>query len=190
MKLRYEKIDKNNVIIAAKIQYQIFPNSCAYSYYLENMNKKGLPLDLLVYFDNEPIGVIGLYEINNFSDTVWLSWFGILEKYRNNGIGKKMIDDIKEIAKKYNKKFLRLYTYEVWNSIAQPFYEKVMEIGEYYYNEKENQDDIKLGKPKIYGVSLCNEKIKGWNDKFINITEEDNVHKESLMLMKQQKIIK
>ncbi len=190
MKLKYEKINKDNIIIASKIQYQIFLNACAYAYYLENIDKKELPLELLVYCDSEPIGVIGLYEIKSFPDTIWLSWFGVLEEYRNNGIGKKMIEDIKKIAKTYQKKFLRLYTYEVWNSVAQPFYEKVMEISEYYYNEKENQKDIQMGKPKIYGVSLCNEKIEYWNNQFIDITKEDTVHEESIKLMKKHKLIR
>ena len=38
MKLKYEKINKDNIIIASKIQYQIFPNACAYAYYLENID--------------------------------------------------------------------------------------------------------------------------------------------------------
>lgn len=50
------------------------------------MDKKELPLELLVYFDDEPVGVIGLYKSKPFPDTIWLSWFGVLEKYRNNGI--------------------------------------------------------------------------------------------------------
>lgn len=190
MKLKYERINKDNIIIASKIQYQIFPNACAYAYYLENINKECLPLELLVYYDTEPIGVIGLYEIKAFSDTIWISWFGILEKYRNKGIGKKMIEDIKEIAKSYHKKFLRLYTYEVWNHVAQPFYDKVMEISEYYYNDKENQENIQIGRPKIYGISLCNEKIDYWNNKFINITKEDDIHRKSVNLMKKHNIIK
>lgn len=189
MALKYERINKVNVKVAAKIEYQIFPHACCYAYYLENLNQKGLPLDLLVYLEEEPIGVIGLYEIKAFPNTVWLSWFGIIEKYRNQGIGKKMMEDIKEVAKSIPKKFLRLYTYEVWNKEAQPFYEKVMEINEYYEHEQENKEDIKLGKPKIYGISLGDEKIGYWKNKFINITEEDNVHTKSLKLMKKHHII-
>lgn len=34
-----------------------------------------------------------------------------------------------------------------------------MEIGEYYDNERENRENIQIGKPKIYGTNLCDEKI-------------------------------
>ncbi len=190
MKLNYKIINKYNVRIAAKIQYEIFPESSAYTYYLDNLSKNGLPLELLIFYDNKPIGVVGLYDIDSFPDTIWLSWFGILKEYRRKGIGKQIIEDIKIVAKKYDKKFLRLYTYEVWNSIAQPFYNEVMEISEYYNNDKENQYDIKVGKPKIFGISLCNEKIEYWNNKFIDITKEDNIHTNSLKLLRKDGIIK
>lgn len=124
MELKYERINDEKIITAAKIQYQIFPNSSAYAYYLENLDKKNLPLDFLVYCGNEPIGIIRLCEIKPYSDTIWLSWFGIVERYRNKGIGKEMLEYIKDVAKTYQKKFLRLYTYEVWNSVAQPFLKK------------------------------------------------------------------
>ena len=101
-----------------------------------------------------------------------------------------MLEDIKIFAKKYKKKFLRLHTYEIWNATAQPFYKKRMEISEYYNNEREKQENIKEGKPKIYGSSLCDEKIKYWNNKFINITKDDNTHEESIKLMKKHGIIK
>lgn len=43
MTLRYENINKNNVMEATKIQYKIFSNSSAYSKYLNEIkNKNGL----------------------------------------------------------------------------------------------------------------------------------------------------
>jgi len=94
------------------------------------------------------------------------------------------------IAKGYNKKFLRLFTYEVWNSEAQEFYKKNMQIEEYYTNPQDNQYDIQVGKCKIFGYSLCEDKIDYWNNKFIDIDSDDEVHEESLILMKQHGIIK
>ena len=37
MILKYEKINKDNIVIASKIQYEIFPNSSAYSKYLKEI---------------------------------------------------------------------------------------------------------------------------------------------------------
>jgi len=190
MKLEYKRINMNNVKAAAKIQYEIFPNSSAYFYYLNNMPKTGLPFNWLIYYENKPIGIIGLHATDTSSDTIWLSWFGILKQYRRKGLGRKIFQKIKEEAAKYQKPFLRLYTYEVWNKEAQPFYDKVMEICEYYTNEKENQFNIQHGKPKIYGISLSDKKIDYWNNKFINITKDDELHIKSVELLKRDGIIK
>lgn len=191
IKLEYKKICKDNIIIATKIQYEIFPNSSAYTKYLDDIkDSNDLPINFLVYYQNEPIGVVGLYDIPKYKDTIWLSWFGVIEKYRYKGFGLQILKDIIIIAKEYNKKFLRLFTYEVWNEEAQKFYKKHMEIEEYYTNSEDDQYDIEVGKCKIFGYSLCDEKIGYWDNKFIDIANDDNVHEESIILMKKDGIIK
>ena len=100
-----------------------------------------------------------------------------------------MFNDIIKKAKTFRKKFLRLYTYEVWNSEAQSFYNKHMQISEYYTNKKDNQHDIKDGKCKIFGYSLCDEKVDYWNNKFIDIGSEDDIHDKSIQLLIRDKII-
>lgn len=189
-KLKYKKINHENIKVAAQIQYQIFPYASAYYQYRESLNNSDdLPINFLVYYDDFPIGIIGLYEIKEYSDTIWLSWFGLLEKYRHKGFGTQMFQDILIIAKQYHKKFLRLYTYEIWNQEAQPFYQKIMEIGEYYQNPEDDQYDIIEGKCKIFGYSLCNEPIDYWNDRFIDIKSEDDDHEKSILLMKRDGIL-
>lgn len=190
MKLRYEKICKENIKLAAKIQYEIFPNSSAYLKYLKDIDcKNELPVDFLVYNKTEPIGVIGLYQYEN-DENIWLSYFGILKKYRNNGYGKQIFYDMVDIAKKFNKKYLRLYTYEVWNSVAQRFYKKHMQKEEYYTNEDDDQFDIKEGIPKIFSYSLTGDKITLWNNKYIGLDLDDKDHDISILKMKQDGILK
>lgn len=189
MNLRYEQLSVDNLKIAAKVQLEIFPNSSAYIKYKEEVfSNNNLPIDYLVFLEDNPIGVVGLYVIEEYSDTIWISWFGILEKYRNKGIGKQVFQFIIEKAKTYNKKFLRLYTYEVWNSTAQPFYNKYMEISEYYTNELDNEVDINIGKSKIYGLSLRDEPVGLWNNKFIDLGKDDILHEKSLSLMKKDNV--
>lgn len=191
MNLKYEKINKDNIVVASKVQYEIFPNSSAYLKYLKEIEKQTLelPISFLVYESNTPIGVVGLYDIMGYNDTVWLSWFGVLKEYRFKGYGKQIFNDILEIAKQYNKKFLRLFTYEVWNHEAQNFYKKHMQLEEYYTNEFDDQFDIKEGKCKIFGYGLCDEPIDYWNNKLIDIASDDINHSESIKLMKKHKII-
>ena len=153
-KLRFEEISKDNIKVAAKLQYEIFPNSSAYSVYKSKITgeRKDLYIGYIAYMGDKPIGVTGIYEIPEYSDTVWLSWFGIKKEYRKLGYGKQILDYTIEMAKTLNKKYLRLYSFEIWNSEAQAFYKRNMDLGEYYYNEKEHKD-IFEGKPKVFSIS-------------------------------------
>lgn len=135
-----------------------------------------------------PVGVTGIYEIPEYSDTVWLSWFGIKKEYRKLGYGKQILDYTIEVAKALNKKYLRLYTFEIWNNEAQIFYKRNMDLEEYYYNDKEHKD-IFEGKPKIFSISLCNKKVELWDNKFINISEDEDSHEQSVLMMKEDRII-
>lgn len=46
--------------------------------------------DINVDFENDiSIGVVGLYDI--YSDTIWLSWFGVLENYKSKGYGSQFL---------------------------------------------------------------------------------------------------
>lgn len=189
-KLRFEEISKDNIKVAARLQYEIFPNSSAYSVYKSKITgeMKDLYIGYIAYIEDIPIGVSGIYEIPEYSDTVWLSWFGIKKEYRKLGYGKQILDYTIEMAKAMNKRYLRLYTFEIWNSEAQAFYKRNMDLGEYYYNEKEYKD-IFEGKPKIFSISLCNERVELWNNKFINISEDEDSHLESVIMMKDDGII-
>lgn len=189
--LRFEKLNKENLKIATKIQYKIFPNSCAYltyKNYVEGKNKY-YNSTVIAYLDNTPIGIVGLYEIPGFKDTIWLNWFGVLKEYRHMGFGKQLFDYVVDEAKSIHKKVLRLYTSEIWNKSAQEFYNKYMDIGEYYYNEKEKNEEIFDYKIKVFSKSLCDEKVSMWNNKFINISEEDDEHEIAIKLMKEDGII-
>lgn len=192
MNLRYEQLNQNNLKTIARIQYEIFPTASYYKGYINCLNKRAkqeLPKQYLVYWNDKPIGITGLYCNEKYPDTIWLSWFGVLKEYRGKGFGTKILLDSIELAKKYNKKWFRLYTYEVWNKEAQPLYNKVMQIGEYYRNEKEPIEKIEIGKCKIFGYSLCDEKIQRWNDKFINLTITGYNEKETLKMLKEDNII-
>jgi len=189
-KLRFEEITKNNISVAARLQYEIFPNSSAYSVYKSKITgeRKGLYIGYIAYMEDVPIGVTGIYEIPEYPDTVWLSWFGIKTEYRKLGYGKQIFDYTIEKAKNLNKKYLRLYSFEIWNNEAQEFYKRNMDLGEYYYNEKEHKD-IFEGKPKIFSISLCDEKVELWNNKFINISEDEDSHEKGILMMKEDGII-
>lgn len=189
-RLRFEELTKENIKIAAKVQHEIFPTSSAYVTYKTKVTGKNdhLYVGHIAYLGNEPVGVTGIYEIPEYTDTVWLSWFGLKKQYRKAGYGKQLLDYTIKIAKEYNKKYLRLYTFKIWNKEAQKFYKKNMDIGEPYFNEREHKEIFK-GKPKIFSISLCDEKIELWNNKFINISADENSHEQGIQMMKEDGII-
>ena len=63
-----------------------------------------------------------------------------------------------------------------------------MDFGEYYYNEKENEE-IFEGKPKIFSKSLCDKEIELWDSKFIDISKDEDSHEKSVLLMKEDGIV-
>ena len=129
-KLKFEELTKQNIKVAARTQYEIFPNSSAYVTYKKKVTGKNdhLYRAFIAYNGDEPIGVTGIYEIPEYADTLWLSWFGVKKEYRKLGYGKQLLDYTIKIAKEHNKKYLRLYTFEIWNETAQEFYKRNMDI--------------------------------------------------------------
>ena len=191
-KIMFKKLNKDNIVDAALTEYEIFPNSCAYLTYKKEINNQndGWFVTYIAYLENSPIGIVGLYENPKYKRTAWLSWFGLKKEYRGLGYGQKMFDFIIEIAKENNMKELRLYTFEIDNASAQPFYRKNMDLQEDYYNELEDDSyNIWSGKPKTFSKSLTDEKIPAWDNKFIDITgdEEDNI--KGIKLMRKDGVI-
>lgn len=189
-KLRFEELTKENIKIAAKVQNDIFPTSSAYVTYKRKVTGKNshFYMGYIAYLGNEPVGVTGLYEIPEYTDTIWLSWFGVKEEYRKAGYGKQLLDYTIKMAKECDKKFLRLYTFENWNKEAQVFYKRNMDIVEEYFNEREHKEIFK-GKPRIFSISLCDEKVEVWNNKFINISADEDDHEKGIQMMKEDGII-
>lgn len=173
--LNYVEITNDNIQYATTIQMKVFPDECAYQHYKDTI-KKNVEYQkyYLVYKKDKVVGITGLYSFEDISVTnsIWLGWFGVLEEYRNKGIGKQILLDTiqkaKELSKKYPIKFFRLYTSERDNEIAQILYEKVMDIKEYYNNSNDfNYDNTCV----IYSKSLSNDKVKYWNNEFLNLKE-------------------
>ena len=77
--------------------------------------------------DNKEVyGTTGLYTYKkDENEAVWLSWFCVDPAQRGKGIGKQLIEYSIDMAKKYNKKYFRLYTSNDPNEqAAQNLYEK------------------------------------------------------------------
>lgn len=179
--MRFELINKNNVILATKIQLKIFgsKSECAYLHYVNSfISQKDY---FLVYDKNKIVGITGLYidEFTQEDDVVWLGWFGILPEFRHLGYGQKILEKTIQLAKKRNKKILRLYT-SIDNENARKLYDKIMDICEPYDIEKE--------KCLIYSKSLSDGEVKKFgNDKYLGIDFHDKEQKEGYKMFLRRK---
>lgn len=74
------------------------------------------------YF-KEVIGICGLYTLEPHNrDEMWLGWFGVVPELRNQGIGVKALDFLKEKAKSEGCKKLRSYVDKEGKPL--PFYKR------------------------------------------------------------------
>lgn len=81
------------------------------------------------------IGICGLFALlPNFTKELWLGWFGILPEHRNKGLGKDVLDWMKEKAK--NAGAEKIFSYVDKSGTPLPFYfrngfKRVCSVGEY-----------------------------------------------------------
>jgi len=179
--INFKKIDKDNLELACKIQNEIFPKEDARQNYIEQINKASYRKEIdyyIVYNGNTPIGVTGIYSYPEYSNIAWLGWFGILEKFRNNGYGSIALDKTIELAKVKGYREFRLYTDE-YATIAHKLYASRGLIKELYDNpnDKDKYIDAKI---YIYSKNLDNSPISKWNNKLLGLKEqsdkEHNLH--------------
>lgn len=183
-KLKFEPINEKNLKTAGLVQYTIFKDSYELGYVVyadEVKNRdKPFPIDFLAYYRGKPVGVIGLIEVEPFTDDIWINWFGVLPKYRKHGFGTQMLSFVLGYAKRCGKKKVRLFTYSTWNSKALGIYNRTMQLVEDYSHPEDNQYLIENGKPKIYSIDLTGKKVNKWDNRFIDLNNEGEWHIRSL----------
>lgn len=169
----FERVNKDNLEIACKIQNEIFPEEDGRQNFVEQIRQDPYRKEqdyYIVYFDNEPIGVTGIYSYHEYPENAWLGWFGILEKYRNNGYGGIVLDKTIQLAKDKNYTKFRLYTDEYATS-AHKLY-KSRGLVEELYNNENDKDEYFDAKIYIYSLSLTDEPIDLWNNKILGLKEQ------------------
>lgn len=177
MNLQFIEVNKDNLEIAVKIQNEIFPLEDGRQNYIEGITNDPYRKEMtnyIVYNEEIPIGVVGLYSYNEYPSDAWLSWFGVIAKYRNKGYGSKIFDFFEDLALKKGYSSIRVYTSSGFD-IAISLYEKKGMIREYYQNELES-DEIN-NETIIYSKSLTEEKIQKWNNKFLGLTAQSEKEK-------------
>ena len=178
-KINFIKISQDNLNLACEIQNNIFPKEDARQNFIEQINKDSYRKEMdynIVYLENTPIGVTGIYSYNEYPNDAWLGWFGILEEYRRKGYGGIVLDKTIELARKKGYINFRLYTDEHAKS-AHKLYESRGLIKEKYDN-KDDRDEYFIS--DIYSVSLTQKSIDLWNNKILGLKEQgekENLYK-------------
>jgi len=179
-RLRYVEITDKNILLATQIEMQIFPNMCGYLSY-RRAYENGTPY-FLVYLDGDVIGITGLYYEERLGEknTVWLGWYGLLPAYRKLGLGKQVLLDTIEEAKKRNFDTFRLYTSANYCPDACILYGKVMDIGEDYTLEEPEM------RRRVYSKSLTDKKVVPWNNRYLFLSENHEEEGTALKIYKEQ----
>ncbi|MCI8443795.1 MAG: GNAT family N-acetyltransferase [Clostridia bacterium] len=177
MNLKYVEVDSNNLELAINIQNTIFPLEDGRQNYIEGITNDSYRKEMVNYivYDNEiPIGVVGLYSYNEYPRDAWLSWFGVLQEYRQKGYGSKIFDFFENLALKKGYTSIRVYTDDEFDK-AILLYEKKKMVKEFYKNALESEE-INNG-TIIYSKSLIKKQTEKWNNKFLGLTAQSEKEK-------------
>ena len=176
--MKLEKINKNNLIKATKVQLEIFgEKECAYYYYLKSFVSKSDNY-YLVYDDGRIVGLAGLY-LDEFTQSfdpggVWLDCFGVVKSERRKGYGKQILNKMITLARKQGFKTFRLYTH-TFNSAACKLYDQVMDFKEDYNFEK-NVNVV------IYSKSLVGKKARKLGNRYLGVNWHYKEQEEGLKM--------
>ena len=171
--ITFKRITWDNLELACKIQNELFPEEDARENFIEQIKRDPYRKEMdyeIVYVDDEPIGITGIYVYPEYPDDAWLGWFGVLDKYRHQGYGGLVLDKTIEVAKQKGYKNFRLYTDE-YATDAHKLYESRGLIKE-DYDRPDDQNQYLDWKILIYSGSLTGEKVELWNNKFLGLKEQ------------------
>mgnify|MGYP004513401949 FL=1 len=172
MKLNFIEVTNDNLELAVEIQNTIFPLEDGRVNYIEGITNDPYRKEMvnyIVFNNNESIGVVGLYSYNEYPEDAWLSWFGVLEQFRNKGYGSAIFDFFENISREKGYNAIRVYTDDEFDSAINLYIKKGM-IREDYSNELESDEINK--KTIVFSKSLTLEKTKKWNNKFLQLTAQ------------------
>lgn len=169
--MKLVEINNDNLQIARDIQNEIFPTHDATQNYKDAINGvTGYKYYLIHETDIGYIGVTGLFSLPADTESAWLGWFGILEKYRRHHYGSIAMRLFEDQAKQLGFKYCRVYTDRDDNEVAINFYISNGYSFESYNNEC---DPSCFDFPVLVGTkSICDKPIVLWNNRYMALTPQ------------------
>lgn len=171
--INFKRIVSENLEIACKIQNEIFPEEDARENFIEQINNNPYRKEMdyyIVYLNDQPIGVTGIYSYNEYPDDAWLGWFGILKEYRNKGYATIVLNKTINLAKEKGYLSFRIYSDEFAKD-AHSIYEKNGFLRE-LYDRDDDKDEYFPADIFIFSKNLANKTNEYWNNKFLGLKEQ------------------
>lgn len=122
-------------------------------------------------YDNNDIGLMGIYGYVGDRDNAWLDWFGILPEYRRKGFGTAALRIFENKAVALRYRYARILTDKFNNDAVLSFYASNGYMAEDYVNKFE--DPFSVAYPQmIFSKSLTGEEVPLWDSRNIYFTEQ------------------
>ena len=184
-KIEFEKLSRENLEIAVKIQNDIFPLENGSEDLKESISgEASAQYSLLKYWlakiKEKYVGICGLYAYKDFPKDAWLGWFGVIEDERGKGYATNILNFSMAQAKQLGFETLRLYTDEQDNATAVKLYDKFGMKSEIY----DNPDDVhfEISKTLIFSKSLTDQPTTLWNNKNLYLNAHEGKNGQSVSL--------
>ncbi len=165
--MRFKAISEQDLDFIVKIQHELFPEYSAKINYIESLSGVTDNEYYIVYENDKPIGITGIYTCPVDPESAWLGWFGILKPFRRKGFGTEVIRHFESLARSRGFKYARLYTDKNDNQIAISFYQANGYTSEVYQN-KDDQVPEKYA-VLIFSKSLGDYALVPWNNRNMNL---------------------
>lgn len=136
MKLRFEKLTRQNLNDCLTIKHLLFPESNSDEDYEKYFSNTAISEYFVVYFNNQPCAITGWYDFDNNKEDAFMGWFGVLPNFRQKGIGSQVFDFTVNRVKEHKYNYFRLYTDIIVNKESVILYtKKGMLIEPYTYDD-------------------------------------------------------
>lgn len=173
-KIKYVKVNLDNINIAYSIQKNEWPNDMDYETFEHNALKgNDKNINFIAYYQGKPIGITGVYEENIDNSSLWLDWYCLSKEYRGKGLGKQILLDTIEYCKQFEDiEFFRVESNLRIDRESTNLYLKVMDFIEKYTIEDVNKNQ------GYYICTKClkpNAKYVPWNNRYLGLNEHYNL---------------
>lgn len=192
----FEKVSKENINLATKIQNTIFPEENGFlnfkcsideEFYKELYNGKVREKMIFYICKNqteEVVGITGIYSYSEYPGDAWLGWYGVLPNHQKKGYGKKILLQTMEKAKEMGFKNFRLYTDLIDNKVAVGLYRKLGMVEEPYLAEEMGEGE----ETYIFSKSLDSSPSEKLGNKMLFLKEQEEIQEKAQNLLDNKQV--